>query len=809
MDWYLKAAYLGDNNARYKIDRFRLELPRLFSSSRAPLLEGLEDVQQDKRRDKVMAGISSLDVTIDTAEGLALSCQNNSSAMQEKVKLEERVPGNQKEMKQLQPRVLSQLDVLQYHVQAVLTRFYEPREYPISRLFVVLPQDPSSWDAVNPFKNKFRLYFLCECGEHTKSISSEIEISHDIHFAKHEGYEIVRPSEFFQQYGFYILTLLKMLKFGVSVAGITVPNISHLVRSDANDQAANSLQQLRDSIERGMDSIIDWMEKIFVNEGETADEFSKQMERKEALGCADIRKLHTFLKVKDGSMVLGNLLKTVTDRGHTRWVCIDHYRVKYQENPAKEFLRVLDSVGGLFMENIGRVKVRLGSSISAEQFFSALRKARFVYELDINFDWDCDTNDLSDLDELEDALKESRVSDIRLDLRRFQTVNQLSPHALLSPSKQYNFIFRIRDLPNMRVLHILFSKDLVKFLGVQQKESRNACKTSCELVTTLINEEEFRILEEALKTDSTLTTLGLAGSSIGDNGAKTLAEVLKTNLTLTTLDLMNNSIGYGGAQALSEALKTNSTLTTLILDGNSIGSHGVQTLSEALKTNSTLTTLHLSYNTIGDGGAKALAEALKTNLTLTTLELKNNWIGSGGAQPLSEALKTNSTLTTLNLDGNSIGSGGVQALSEALKTNSALTNLHLDNNWIGDGGSKALAEALKTNLTLTTLELERNSIGYGGAQALSEALKTNSTLTTLNLDRNSIGSHGVYVLAEALKTNSTLTALHLNNNWIGSDGARVLSEALKTNSTLTTLHLYNNWIGSDVAKALDEALKTD
>ncbi|KAF9271315.1 hypothetical protein BGZ88_006338, partial [Linnemannia elongata] len=33
MGWYLKAAYLGDNNALNKIDQLRLELPRLFSSS--------------------------------------------------------------------------------------------------------------------------------------------------------------------------------------------------------------------------------------------------------------------------------------------------------------------------------------------------------------------------------------------------------------------------------------------------------------------------------------------------------------------------------------------------------------------------------------------------------------------------------------------------------------------------------------------------------------------------------------------------------------------------------------------------------
>ncbi|KFH68199.1 hypothetical protein MVEG_05018 [Podila verticillata NRRL 6337] len=45
------------------------------------------------------------------------------------------------------------------------------------------------------------------------------------------------------------------------------------------------------------------------------------------------------------------------------------------------------------------------------------------------------------------------------------------------------------------------------------------------------------ITTEALKTNSTLTTLNLQDNSIGDNGAQALAEALKTKLTLTTSNL--------------------------------------------------------------------------------------------------------------------------------------------------------------------------------------------------------------------------------------------------------------------------------
>ncbi|CAO3571880.1 unnamed protein product [Mortierella alpina] len=167
---------------------------------------------------------------------------------------------------------------------------------------------------MNIFANKFRLYFLCECGEHTKSINRTTKIPHHIHLAKHERYEIARPSEFFEQYGAYVLTILKMLKYGVTVAGIVMPALSQLITPEVLDDDVKAV--------------------------------TEQVDGKEALEGADLRKLDTFLKHKDSNKVLGNLYRTVTDEGHVKWVCIDHYRMNYQENAAKEFLRVLEAVGG-------------------------------------------------------------------------------------------------------------------------------------------------------------------------------------------------------------------------------------------------------------------------------------------------------------------------------------------------------------------------------------------------------------------------------------------------------------------------------
>lgn len=309
-------------------------------------------------------------------------------------------------------------------------------------------------------------------------MDSKTEISHHIHLAKHEGYEIMRPSKFFQQYGCHVLTVLQMLKYGISVAGVLVPAISHLVQAQAIDQAVTFLGQLKDNIEPEMDIAIDFIDR-------TIDEFDKQMENKEALEGADLRKLDTFLKANDGKKVLGNLYRTVTDEGHVKWFCIDHYRENYKESMAKEFRRLLNVLGGSFNESNGRVEVKLRSKASAQHFFSALGKVRSVYELDITFNWACTA---SDLEEQEAALKISRVSILQLDLLYFQSSLGTK---LLSTSVQYRVLFRITELPNMKIIHIILPKEFIMYVSLQPMAPSHLHKLSFDVVAGSIGEKEL------------------------------------------------------------------------------------------------------------------------------------------------------------------------------------------------------------------------------------------------------------------------------------------------------------------------------
>ncbi|XP_044170560.1 NLR family CARD domain-containing protein 3-like [Acropora millepora] len=337
----------------------------------------------------------------------------------------------------------------------------------------------------------------------------------------------------------------------------------------------------------------------------------------------------------------------------------------------------------------------------------------------------------------------------------------------------------------------------------------NTSLTSLDLSHTSIGDEGAKSISEALRVNTSLTSLDLSHNSIHDEGAKSISEALRVNTSLTSLFLDWNSIRDEGAKSLSEALRVNTSLTYLVLDWNSIGGEGAKSLFETLRVNTSLTSLDLSHNSIHDEGAKSLSEALGVNTSLTFLGLDWNSIRDERAKSLSEALRVNTSLTSLVLDWNSIGGEGVKSLSEALRVNTSLTSLDLSHNSIHDEGGKSLSEALGVNTSLTFLGLDWKSIGGEGAKCLSEALRVNTSLTSLDLSHTSIGDEGAKSISEALRVNTSLTSLVLDWNSIGGEGAKSLFETLRVNTSLTSLDLSHNSIHDEGAKSLSEALRVN
>ena len=355
----------------------------------------------------------------------------------------------------------------------------------------------------------------------------------------------------------------------------------------------------------------------------------------------------------------------------------------------------------------------------------------------------------------------------------------------------------------------------------------------------------FRPFSEALKSNTTLSTLLLSRNEIEPSGVKALSSALKVNSTLTNLDLSENKIGSSGALDLADALQINTALTKLDLSDNEIDAKGIQSLSEALKSNASLTTLNLHRNKIGEKkkefcpreispcidirmgksraealkrlhdfsnmdktrssyGLFSLSECLKINTTLTNLNLAGNGIDSVGAYYLSEGLKTNTSLTTLDLALNHVGRLGANCLSLSLGMNTNLTSLNVSATGF-DG--QAVSDTLRGNATLRKLDVRSNEMGEACTQYISRALAYNSTLTSLDASRNKIDATGTQHISEALVQNRTLTSLDLSHNPLGGVGALFLSEALQQNDTLTELNLKFTEVDERGATFLFDALK--
>ncbi|KAF9900334.1 hypothetical protein BX616_002621, partial [Lobosporangium transversale] len=626
----------------------------------------------------------------------------------EVIKLQLEAKKKDDKLLEMQQQALDRLVILQQKAEAILAQTFELHEYPIPRLFIVLPIDRTKWDPMNVLRNKVRLHFLCECGDHdaVKAIKNR---QNQVHLARHEGYEIRDSTEFFRKYGNYMVILLQCLKIGMPLATSLGP---------------------APSLKASIDYSLDYMKALSVEYPVLSN--INTIEDCEALEGADLRGLNKFLQINDEDGKLGNLYRIRTEAGHIKWVCLDHHRSPFKEKEQEAFVKTVEMNGGKYDSHLGKVVIKLHSITAADEFFSALTNAKHIYELDITFEWDWSK---TYLEALENALRISSVSILRLDLGSSQ---ESITRKLLLTNTKYEKIIRIIELKNIKAIHIILPPDLVKLSSLPNKKSRHHHELFFEMRPREIGASDFRLLVNSLKSNATLTTLDLRDNSIGNEGALVLSEALKANATLTSLGLRCNLIGDEGAYALSEALKANTTLAIMDLRGNAITKEGALVLLDALKTSSTLKTLGLRESLI----TGELSEALKGNTVSTTLDVRCRSIGNEMALALSEALKINRTLTALDLGRNSIGNEGTLAISEALKVNATLAILGLSYNSIGKEGALTLSEVLKVNTTLTTLDLERNSIRNEGALALSEALKTNTTLSNLNLSWNSIGDEG-------------------------------------------------------------------
>ncbi|KAF9340654.1 hypothetical protein BGZ91_000894 [Linnemannia elongata] len=434
----------------------------------------------------------------------------------------------------LQEQTLDRLATIQGRISAILTQTYELHEYPIPRLFIILPkEDGTRTESLrNVFAKQFKLYFLCECNNnshhhhhsrHTgattattmSSTSQGIMPRQEIHLARHEGYDLDRPTEFFEKYGSYVLTLLQMLKYGAVVAGVVIPPLTQLRIVDGLDTAKQSADALYSSMEPKVDSAIEYLQSLSSNQAlaaatttttatTTAGNTSMYGDSLEALEGADLRQLSSFLKIKDEGRVLGNLYRTVTGEGHVKWVCLDHYRETYGLSAQRELREVVEMSRGRYDEPTGAVSIELTSPVQARQFYSILATSRYVQELRLTMSWD---TTLEDYRNLKEALQQSNV--IRLELAGNMTSGPKTD--ILNRSRRHDPFLQLMAGGKLKMLSVKGLKDF--FERTSKVPSISHIRTF-ELQSSVVTSKDGPQLEKLVQASPMLYDLTLSVQDI-------------------------------------------------------------------------------------------------------------------------------------------------------------------------------------------------------------------------------------------------------------------------------------------------------
>jgi hypothetical protein len=222
----------------------------------------------------------------------------------------------------------------------------------IPQLFIVLPNQED--------KESLQLFFLCECGNHTKGTNGQIC---DIHFVNHTGYDLERQDEFIADYGSYILVTLYMLRDGAVAQGYTVPPLRSLDITGTRD--------IRSLVHES----IHYLEKKIYNR-KSGIKYKKCWK----LEASKLEKVKTYLRnLENISGLFDHFDRVVAQDSRCVWICHEHRR-EYHEAVVHRLKEVITGNGGVFLEENGATVIRLGTGVMQEAFHNALRKVCWIQD---------------------------------------------------------------------------------------------------------------------------------------------------------------------------------------------------------------------------------------------------------------------------------------------------------------------------------------------------------------------------------------------------------------------------------------------
>ncbi|KAF9092266.1 NACHT, LRR and PYD domains-containing protein 12 [Mortierella sp. AD031] len=780
------------------------------------VLAGLLDSQfnrmhqvQDLQTDILKAEVQSVRVKLEQMEhDLQESTTKNLELLQKIQDLQLELQTLATHSSKLQSLTLDNLAALQQKLQAVFTQSYELHEYSSPRLFIVLPEvDYQGYNPMSILESrthyKFRLYFLCECGLHTQPIGPNQ--ANYVHIARHEGYEIVRPTEFLRKYGPQILQLLRILKNGLTIAGMVIPALHTIAAVDlpggmVKDLDARVTESIRylDQYHSKLDKNVADLDngggltnKVNVEQLASPNTTSTisgtcamidplfqesfiQMEG------ADLRRLHTFLKRKDqDGSAHGNLFRTVDERGHVRWICLDHYRATYHQRQDREFENEIKLNRGLYDKHLGTVKVTLSAGEGFDRFMGAMTRAGAFNELDLHLR----NYSHQELKTLGESLKKTNVSKLTLTCHEYREIASMGKKKLLG-------ILRIMNAGKVRYFHFRDIKDLIPCRGLTIPKELPFVR-SLEL-TEVSLKDGSEMLGELLEACTNLSILHLTDMSLT---SARLASVLKGLLgcrRLTILSLRNCEILEGHAQVLASHLGRYTSLKELDLGHNYLDDAGCCAIIEAV--GDRLERLALPSAGFGNDSAMALDRVVsgKHLRSLDISESKNLL----DPEAMERIIHLVSRLCCTELVLPRTAGPSDEPCSRMVRAidTSKLEHLELQNGGCGDLTAGALASLFSQPgercSAMSSFEVDLRRATFAGAHVFAESL-IDCHHAKVSFSGSMLFSTGISSPSDlqVVLTSfcSRLSVLHLKDTCMDDKVVSVLCKALEETSPLSRL----------------------
>ncbi|KAF9383313.1 hypothetical protein CPB97_006584 [Podila verticillata] len=436
---------------------------------------------------------AKIDENIKLTEQVVQSAAQLEEAQQQILNMQKEHMKMQEIHARMMAEVLERMQKLDKRVEALATMTLELFEFQVPRLFIVLPDKLDLWgDIWNPLTERFRLYFLCECGEHTKDPANSNRPNH-IHMALHEGYPVTRPNEFFKQYGTYLLTVMEMVRYGTAIAGSIVPALSQLGITYGIEQMQQAVSFSKEKFTPLLDKSIAFTQsKLGSSFGSSGGESS--FEAREALQGADLRQLASFLESADTSKALANLYRMVTRDGHVKWVCLEHFSINHDTRASDKLIEVVEKYSGRADSSKASIEVSLPDSGAASEFYTALEHAQYFNVLFVTFEWEVSK---ADLEILYQTIMLSGITDLRVagpGLQRAPFIdsinykNRFDPLISLVTAPKLRS-FALDDCPSFlkRVSSFRSTNNSVKSLSLTDTWSSQKTKASPDAIAKLVN----------------------------------------------------------------------------------------------------------------------------------------------------------------------------------------------------------------------------------------------------------------------------------------------------------------------------------